>query len=100
MVRLHRGDHGIDRAALERVHGGGSGAVDMAELRVAGDEVERAPVLRAERNPAVLDRRDLGGAAVDEPEPGIVPGPADAVASPELDLVRDRAGRFRLAAWP
>ena len=29
MVRLHRGDHGIDSAALQRMHGGGPGPVNM-----------------------------------------------------------------------
>ena len=46
-------DHGIDRAALERVHGRGPGAVDVAELRVAWAQVEHAPVLEAERHLAV-----------------------------------------------
>ena len=33
---------------------------------------------------AVSHRRDLGRGAVDEPEPGVVAGPADAVAAAEL----------------
>ena len=35
MVGLHRCDHGIDGTALKRMHGGGPGAVDVAQLRIA-----------------------------------------------------------------
>jgi len=70
------------------MHGRGPGAVDMAKLRVPLVEVERVPVLETDRHPAVLDRRDLGGGAVDEPEPGIVAGQADAVAGAELQPFR------------
>ena len=65
MMGLHGGDHGIDRTVLERMHRGGPGAVYVAELRVAGEEVQSAPVLEAERAPSVAYRRDLGRAVVD-----------------------------------
>ena len=58
----------------------------MAKLRIAGGEVERAPVAEAERHLAACDPRDFGGGAVDEPEPGVVAGPADAVAGAKLHL--------------
>ena len=71
----------------------------MAQLGVAGGEVERAPVLEAERHPAVPHRRDLGRAAVDQPEARVVAGPADAVAGAQLDLLAavdlDAAGARR-----
>ena len=99
MVGLHRGDHRVHRSALERVHRRGPGAVDMVELRVARGEVQRAPVLQAERHLAVAHRRDLGRAAVDQAEPGIVAGPADAVARAQLDVLAavhlDAAGAGR-----
>ena len=72
MVGLDRCDHGIDRAPLERMHGRGPGAVDMAELRVARVHVEHAPVLEPDAEPSVVDPRHLRGLAVDEPEAGIV----------------------------
>ena len=59
----------------------------MAELRVTGGEVEGVPVLEAKRHLAFsADRRHLRGAAIDEPEPGIVPRPADSVAGADLDV--------------
>ena len=54
--------------------------VEMAELRSVLAERQHPPVLEPERDSSSLDRADLGGMAVDEPEAGIVPGPADAVA--------------------
>ena len=54
-------------------------------LRISGVHVEHAPILQAEADPAVLDRHHLGGLAVDEPETGVVAGPADAVVATELD---------------
>ena len=50
MLRLHRGDHGIDGAALESMHGRGPCLVDTAQLLIAGGEVEHAPVPEAERH--------------------------------------------------
>ena len=87
MVRLHRGDHGIHRPALERMHGRGPCPVDMAKLRIAGGEVEHPPVAETEHHLAARDRRDLGRLAIDEPEAGIVAGPADAVAGAELHVL-------------
>ena len=72
MAGLYRGDGRVHRAALACVHGGSPGAVEVAELRVAGD-VEPAPILQAEPRPAVSDRCDLDRAAVDEPEPAVRP---------------------------
>ena len=59
VIRVHRGDHRIDGAALERMHGRGPGAVDVAKLRIARREIEHAPVLETERDPAVAHRRNL-----------------------------------------
>ena len=87
MVRLHRGDHGIHRPALKRMHGRGPGAVDMAKLRIARCKIEHAPVPEAERHLAACDRRDLGRLAVDEPEAVVVTRPADAVAGAKLDVL-------------
>ena len=69
MIGLNRGNHGIDGPSLERVHGRGPGAIDMAKLRVSGAHVEHAPVLEAETDPPALHRRHLGRLAVDEPSP-------------------------------
>ena len=85
MTGLHGGDHIVHRAPLEGVHGRGPGMVEMAQLRVAAPEFELLPVLEPEGYPAVCDRFDFGGAAVDQPQPGIVAGPADAVAGAKLD---------------
>ena len=68
--------------ALERVRGGGpQAALDMAELRVTGGEVEGVPFLEAEPHLAVAHRRHLCGAAIDEPEP----------ASYRVQRIRSRA---------
>ena len=72
---------------LERVHDHHPCAVDVAELRIARGEIEHAPVLQAEAHPAAHDLRYLGDAAVDEPEAGVVAGPADAVAGTQLDVL-------------
>ena len=87
MVGLHRGDHGVRGPALERVHSRGPGLIAMAELRVAGGEIEHAPVVQPERDSPVLHRRDLGGRAVDEPGPGIVACPAEAIAGAEFEIL-------------
>ncbi len=66
--------------------------VEMAELRVVPAQFELLAVLQLERHPAVRDREHLGGPAVHQPQPGIVAGPADAVAGakfyvlPAVDL--------------
>ena len=70
---------------LERVHSGDLGAVDVAKLRIARVHVEGAPVLEPEGAPAVVDRGHLRALAVDEPVPGVVAGPADAVADAKLN---------------
>ena len=101
MVRLHRGDHGIHRPALERMHGRGPCPVDMAKLRISGGHIQHPPVSETERHLAASDRRDLGRLAVDEPEAGIVAGPAEAVAGAELDVLTPvdlDPGRARTAA--
>ena len=59
--------------------------VQMTQLRTAAAELELAPVLELEGDPPVRHRLDLCGAAVDEPEAVVIPGPADAVPGPELD---------------
>ena len=87
MPRLHRRNHVVDGTALERMDGRGPGMVEMAELRVPASELKPATVLKLERDPPVPDREDLGGAAVDQPEPGIVAGPADAVTGAKLDVL-------------
>ena len=61
--------------------------VEMAQLRIAGPELERLAVLQPERHPAVRNGKDLGGAAVHQPQPGVVAGPADAVARAQLDAL-------------
>ena len=85
MPRLHGGDHIVHRAPLERMHGRRPGVIEMAQLRVVSPELERLAVLQLEGHPAVPDREHLGGAAVHQPQPGIVSGPADAVAGTKLD---------------
>ena len=87
MVRLHRRDHVVDGAAMERMHGRGPGAVDVAKLRIARCEIEHAPVLETERHLVSLDLRDLCRLAVNEPETGVVARPADAVARPKLHVL-------------
>ena len=52
---LDRGDHVVDRAPLERMHGGRPGVVEVPELRVARAQVEPASVLQAERDAPVRD---------------------------------------------
>ena len=89
VVRLDRGDHVVDRPPLERVHGQGPGPVDMAELWIAHVHGERAPVLGPERHPPVVGRRHLLDLAIDEAEPAITAGPADAVAGAELDALSE-----------
>ena len=79
MPRLHRRDHVVHRAALERMHGRGPGVVEVAELRVVAAELQLPPVLQNERHPPVPDLGNLGVPAVDEPEPGVVARPADTV---------------------
>ena len=78
MVGLHRCDHGIDGTALKRMYGGGPGAVDVAQLRIALAQLHRIgavnldtpgssgqPVWRPRHDPAVLSFEDHGpGAAV------------------------------------
>ena len=59
----------------------------MAELQISRVHVERAPVLEPERHPPVVGRRHLRGPAIDEAEPAIVAGSADAVADAELDAL-------------
>ena len=63
---------GIHRPALKRVHGGGPGTVDMAKLRIAGREIQHAPILETEGDAAVTYRRDVGGLAVDVAEGRLV----------------------------
>ena len=90
VVRLHGGDDGIDRPALEGVDGRGPCAVDVAKLGIGGRHVEDAPVLDAEGDAAAPDVRHLGALAVHETEVRIVAGPADFVALTQfhpLDLV-------------
>ena len=87
MVGFHGGDHVVDDASLERMHGGRPGMIQMAELRIAAPEFEPPPILKPERDAVLSDRRHLGRAAVHEPETRVVPGPADAVAGPELDVL-------------
>ena len=90
VVRLDRRDHRVHRSSLERMHGRGPGAVDVAELQIAGVHIEHAPVLEPEGDPPVVHCRHVGGLTVHEPEACIVPGPADAVARAKLhpfDLV-------------
>ena len=41
---LHRRDPVVDGAALERVHGRGTGMVEMAKLQTAVAELELAPI--------------------------------------------------------
>ena len=48
MIRLHRGDHGIDGAALKRVDRRGLGAVDQTKLRIARAHVEDPPLPETE----------------------------------------------------
>ena len=78
MVGLHRCDHGIDGTALKRMHGGGPGAVDVAQLRIALAQLHRngavnldtpgssgQAVWRPRHDPAALSFEDHGpGAAV------------------------------------
>ena len=85
VVRFHRRDHGVDRAALERMHGRCPGAVEMAQLRIARGQREPAPVLQREGHPPVADVQDFGRDAVDDPEAGVVARPPDAVAGAKLD---------------
>ena len=61
--------------------------VEMAQLRVVLAEFEGLAVLQTERHAPVRNPDDLSRAAVDQPEAGIVAGPADAVAGPELDVL-------------
>ena len=84
---LHGGDHIVDRPALEGVHGGRPGMVEMAQLRVPAAQFELLAVLQLERHPALRGRENLRRPAVDEPEPGIVARPADAVAGAQLDAL-------------
>ena len=85
MPRFHGGDHVVDGAALEGVHGRGPGMVEMAQLRVVPAEFKGLSALQPERHPPVRDGYNLGGAAVHQPQPGIVAGPADAIAGAKLD---------------
>ena len=55
--------------------------VEMAQLRVVLAEFEGLAVLQTERHAPVRDPDDLSRAAVDQPEAGIVAGPADAVVA-------------------
>ena len=48
VVGFDRGDHVVDGAALERVHGRGPGPVGVAKLRIAGIDIEGAPFLEPE----------------------------------------------------
>ena len=59
----------------------------MAQLRVVPPEFERLPILQVERHPPIRNPENLHRAAVDQPEPGVVEGPADAVARAQLDLL-------------
>ena len=56
----------------------------MAELRIAGGEVERAPVLEAEADAVALDALHRRRGAVDQAGAGIVPGPAHPITGAEL----------------
>ena len=85
VIRLHHGNHVVHGASLEGMNGRGPGMVEMAELRSVLAERRHPSVLEPERDSASFDRMNLGGVAVDEPETGIVPGPADAVAGAQLD---------------
>ncbi len=60
--------------------------VEMAQLRVVPAQFESLAVLQSEGHAAVCDREDLGGAAVDQPEPDVVSGPANSV--PGLSTTR------------
>ena len=59
----------------------------LAEPRVARVHVEHATVLEPESHLPVVGRRHLRGVAIDEAEPAIVAGSADAVADAELDAL-------------
>ena len=85
MVRLHRGDDVVHRAPLKGVHGRGPGAIEMAQLGLAGGQCELAAFLQNERHPPVPDPEYLGGGAVYESQPLVVPGPAYPVAGAKLD---------------
>ena len=53
MVNLHRGDHIMDGAFLERGDGGCPGMTGMTVLRIAPPEFQRAPFLEPEGDAAV-----------------------------------------------
>ena len=54
--------------------------IEMAKLRIRPARSRVPSVLKTERHPPVPDLGNLSGAAVDQPETGVVAGPADAVA--------------------
>lgn len=65
MVRLHRGDQGIDGAAPQRMDGRRSDAVDAAGLRIARAQAERPPVLGTAGHAAILHLRCLRVLTID-----------------------------------
>ena len=82
VIGLHHGDHVVDRAPLECMHGRGPGMINVAQLRIVPAQLQHPSVLEPERDAVSVDRGDLGGVAVDET--GVVAGPADAVAGAQL----------------
>ena len=60
----------------------------MPQLRVAVPERQAAPVVEREPHPVPGYRRHFRPPAIHEAPPLVVAGPADAVARPDLDLLR------------
>ena len=78
---LHRGDHVVHRAPLERVHRGRPGAVDVPKLGIVLAQFQVPPVLQTKENLPVLHARDLDQAAIHEPQARVVPRPTNTVPS-------------------
>ena len=100
VLRLHRRDHPVHGAALERVHRGRPGPVDMAQLGIVPAQRQRPAVLQTERNRGFADRRHFRRAAVHQPVRPVVPGPAYAVAACEAPWRPRRRPPPRRAAPP
>ena len=105
MVRGHGGDDPVHGPALERVHGGRPGPVEVAELRIAVGESRRRSVLQAEAHAVTVDALHGRGRTVDQAEAGFVARPAHpvtgaAVPSRRPGTPRPRPSRQRDAPGP
>ena len=85
MLSLHGGDHVVHGPPLERVHRRCPCVIQMPHLRIVSFKLQFAAVLQQEGYTPVVHARDLRGPAVEESEPPVVAGPADAVPRPKLD---------------